>query len=179
MDNEEKVKYLGDQLDTTGKAKTTIEDRKAKGYGIISDITAITDDIPLGQWRIPAALLLRKAMLVNGTMFNSECWQGKTISKDIEVLNKPDEALHRSLIDGHAKTPCEFLHLEFGTVPFHIIHKGRRANFHQYILKKDKDELVKRVYSAQQSVKTSGDFCELISKDLEGLKVHMTENHIE
>jgi hypothetical protein len=115
MKQSEKVKYLGDQLDKSGKAKTTIEERKAKGFGIIADISAITDDIPLGPWRIQSALMLRQAMLVNGTMFNSECWQGKTVSSDIKVLNKADKGLHRSLVDGHAKTPLEFLHLEFGT----------------------------------------------------------------
>ena len=76
MENSVKVKYLGDQLDETGNAKATIDERKAKGFGIISDISAITDEIPLGPWRIKAALLLRQAMLINGTMFNSECWQG-------------------------------------------------------------------------------------------------------
>ena len=42
--NSEKVKYLGGQIYVTGKAKTIIEERKAKFYGIISEITAITDD---------------------------------------------------------------------------------------------------------------------------------------
>ena len=178
MKQSEKVKYLGDQLDKSGKAKATIEDRKAKGFGIVSDISAITDDIPLGPWRIQAALMLRQAMLVNGTMFNSECWQGKTVSTDIKVLNKPDQALHRALVDGHSKTPLEFLHLELGTVPLHIIHKGRRANYHQSILKSNTDELVNKIYRAQQSDSRSGDFCELISQDLEFLDIHMNENAI-
>ena len=178
MTNSDKVKYLGDQIDVTGKAKTTIEERKAKGYGIISEITAITDDIPLGQWRIQAALMLRQAMLVNGTMFNSECWQGRTVSKDINVLSKPDEAMHRSLVNAHSKTPLEFLHMEFGTVPLNFIHKGRRANYHQHILKMEQPELVKQIYLAQQAESKPGDFCELISTDLEDLKVHMSEDHI-
>ena len=45
-----KVKYLGDQVAPKGSTKATIEERKAKGYGIIAEISAITDDIPLGPW---------------------------------------------------------------------------------------------------------------------------------
>ena len=49
MDTTNQVKYLGDEIDNTGKVKATIVKRKAKGFGIASEITAITDDIPLGQ----------------------------------------------------------------------------------------------------------------------------------
>ena len=126
INNAEEVKYLVDERDKTGKVKAVINKRKAnfKGFGIASEITTITDDIPLGQWRIQAGIMLRQAMLVNGTLFNSECWQGKDVQKDISNLNKPDKALHQSLVSAHAKTPLEFLHLEFGTAPFHIIHAG-------------------------------------------------------
>ena len=44
-----------------------------------------------------AGLMLRQAMLVNATLFNSDCWQGKDVAKDIKSLNKPDKALHRKL----------------------------------------------------------------------------------
>ena len=55
----DQIKYLGDEIDKSGKNKATIEKRKANGFGIASDITAITDDIPLGQWRLQAGLMLR------------------------------------------------------------------------------------------------------------------------
>ena len=73
---------------------------KAKGFGIISEISAITDDIPLCPWRIKSALL-------NGTMFNSECWKSRNISKEILELTKPDQALHRNLVNGHSKVLLE------------------------------------------------------------------------
>ena len=81
--------------------------------------------------------------------FNSGCWQGKIVAKDINVLSKPDEAMHRSLVIAHSKTPLEYLHMEFGTVPFNVIHKGRRANYHPHILKMKQPELVKQLYLAQ------------------------------
>ena len=179
MQNQEQVKYLGDELVATGTARATIDKRTAKGFGITSDITAITDDIPLGQWRIQAGLLLRQAMLVNGTLFNSECWQGKEVSKDILLLSKPDQALHRSLISAHSKTPLEFLYLEFGTAPFQFIHAGRRAKYQQYILQKETEELIKQVYSAQKVESVPGDFCELVTESLRSLDIHMNEHQIE
>ena len=43
MNEAVKVKYLGDQVAQKGSTKATIEERKAKGFGIIADISAITD----------------------------------------------------------------------------------------------------------------------------------------
>ena len=91
-------------------------------------------------------------------MFNSECWQGKEVFKDILLLNKPDQALHRSLISAHSTTPLEFLHLEFGTASFQFIHAGRRAKYQQYILQKESEELIKQIYSAQKVESVPGDF---------------------
>ena len=70
------------------------------------------------------------------------------------------------------------MHLEFGTVPLNIIHKGRRANYQQHVLKKEKTELVRKVYSAQEDNIKSGDFCQFVSSDLKDLNVHMSEQQI-
>ena len=94
-------------------------------------------------------------------------------------LNKPDQALLRSLVDGHSKVPLEFLHLEMGTVPLQFIHKGRRLNFHQYLLQKDSDELVRKIYTTQLNDSKPGDFCNLVSQDMNELGIHMNEDHIE
>ena len=94
-------------------------------------------------------------------------------------LNKPDQALLRSLVDGHSKVPLEFLHLEMGTVPLQFIHKGRRLNFHQYLLQKDSDELVRKIYTTQLNDSKAGDFCNLVSQDMNELGIHMNEDHRE
>ena len=41
MKNSEKEKYLGDQITKFGNIKATIEDRVAKGYGIVSEIKTL------------------------------------------------------------------------------------------------------------------------------------------
>ena len=60
----------------SGRIKPTILSRISKGYGAISNILAITNEVPLAHWRIEAGLKLRQAMFLNGTLFNSEAWQG-------------------------------------------------------------------------------------------------------
>ena len=47
MESSTQEKYLGDVIDKSGKSKIDIEKRKSKGYGIISDILAIINEIPL------------------------------------------------------------------------------------------------------------------------------------
>ena len=54
--------------------KATIEERKTKGYGILSEITAILNDIPLGSKLFEMGMTLRQAWFINGTLYNSEVW---------------------------------------------------------------------------------------------------------
>ena len=113
-------KYLGDIVDKSGKIKNTIEDRKSKGFGIVSDILAILNDIPLGKHKIEIGLMLRQAMLINGVLFNSEAWHAIK-ENEVKILESVDEHLLRSIVGAHAKTPVEFLYLETGTMPIRFI----------------------------------------------------------
>ena len=74
--------------------------------------------------------------------------------------------------------PLEYMHLEMGTVPLQFVHKGRRLNFHKYILNKDPEELVSKIYEAQQDSSVPGDFCNLIYEDMNDLDIHMSKDHI-
>ena len=69
-----KEKYLGDYMTNLANPKATIHDRKQKGYGILSKMKAILDDIPLGSKRFEIGCTLRESWFVNGTIFNSEIW---------------------------------------------------------------------------------------------------------
>ena len=42
-------KYLGDIVNTNGNQRATVKDRKSKGYGIVSQVLAITKEAPLGK----------------------------------------------------------------------------------------------------------------------------------
>ena len=46
MESSTQEKYLGDVIDKSGKSKINIDKRKSKGYEIISNILAISNEIP-------------------------------------------------------------------------------------------------------------------------------------
>ena len=47
MENSNQERYLGDVVDKSGKNRPNIEARKAKGFGILSNIMAIVNEVPL------------------------------------------------------------------------------------------------------------------------------------
>ena len=74
MEQSKQETYLGDVIDKSGTIRPNIDIRKAKGFGIVSNILAIVNEVPLGHWKIEAGLRLRQAMFINGILFNSEAW---------------------------------------------------------------------------------------------------------
>ena len=168
MHDSTKEKYLGDLIDSSGTIRKTIEERKNKGYGIISEILAILEDIPLGRYKMEIGLLLRQAMLLNGILFNSESWHSVS-ETEYRMLETVDEHLLRALVKGHSKTPLEFLYLEAGVIPIRYIISSRRLIYHQMILQRDDNEITKKIYLAQKDDTTPGDFVELIEKDFKSI----------
>ena len=67
MRNSNKEKYLGDVI-SNGKIRSTIEERRNKGFGLVNEILAILDEIPLGRFRIEIGLRLWQAILLNGIL---------------------------------------------------------------------------------------------------------------
>ena len=118
-------KYLGDVVNTNGKIKHTIEDRKSRACAIVAEILAILADIPLGKYKMDIGLKLRQAMLLNGVLFNSEAWHGVS-DTDLKTLESIDEQLLRCLVSAHAKTPLEFLYLESGAISIRLLISSRR-----------------------------------------------------
>ena len=164
MNESEQEKYLGDLVNSSGTIRKTIEERKGKGYGIVSEIIAILEEIPLGRHKLEIGLKLRQAMLINGILFNSEAWHSVS-ETELRILEVIDEHLLRALVKGHAKTPLEFLYLETGSIPIRFIIASRRLMYHQTILQRTENELTKRIYTAQLNDPTPGDFVELLSED--------------
>ena len=85
-------KYIGDFISDTGKINETIEERKRKAFGIVSDIIAILEEVPFGPHYIEAGLEMRNRMLINGILTNSEIWYGAK-DKLLENLEQVDEYL--------------------------------------------------------------------------------------
>ena len=76
----------------------------SKGFGIVTEILAILDEIPLGKYRVEIGLKLRQAMFLNGVLYNSEAWHAVT-NDDLKPLEKVDESLLRALLQKHPKAP--------------------------------------------------------------------------
>ena len=164
MKNSKKEKYLGDFIDESGKIKATIEDRVSKGWGIISEIKAILNEVPLGKFKVEIGLLLRQAMLVNGVLYNSEVWHSLS-PNDIIPLEKIDETLLRFILDAHPKAPLETLYLETGAIPIRYVIASRRMNYLQTILRRDENELTRKVFMAQIKNPSEGDYAELVKSN--------------
>ena len=87
-------------------------------------------------------------MLVNSILLNIDAWHSVTLTNIVQP-EKIDEQHLRFLVNSHSKTAREFLYLELGTIPIRYILVARRINFLQTILKRDKEELTKRILDVQ------------------------------
>ena len=100
-------------------------------------------------------------MLINGILYKSERWHCIT-NAQIVILESVDEALLRSILQAQSKTPREFLHLETGTIQLRWIVAQRRIQYMKHILSRKGNELIKKVFLAQQENPTTGDFVKLV-----------------
>ena len=71
----------------------------------------------------------------------------------------------------HCKSPKEFLYLETECIPLRWVSAQRRINYARYILRRNDDDLVKRILLAQKELPTKGDFVQLLEKDLKDLEL--------
>ena len=109
---------------------------------------ALVKEAPLGSYRVRAGLLLRQAILLNGTLFNSEAWHSLS-SSQVDSFDKLDQCLLRGLLGGHSKIPVPSLYLETSQVPLRYILACRRILCLHKILQRSKDDMIRRVYDAQ------------------------------
>ena len=122
----------------------------ARDMEFLGEIRAILNDIPLGSKRLETGLTLRESWFVNGTLYNSEVWCNYRESdlKELGVLNRK---ILRCIIGAHAKSPQEMLYLETNVLRIPDIVSLRRLMYYQTVLKKDKNEIVRKVFVAQQN----------------------------
>ena len=68
--------------------------------------------------------------------------------------------------------------METGSLPIPFILSSRRMIYLQVILKRDKNELLQRVYMAQKQCPTKGDYCELVAEDFKIINKELNDNAI-
>ena len=173
----ESVRYLGDIISASGSLRPCIEERRSKGWGKLSEITAILSELP-DRRQLEIGLKLRDTKLHNGILFNCEAWSS-TPDKDIKRLEQVDVGALKALVAGHSKCPTAFYFLEFGTLM--IKHKVmiKRLMYHHHILSRDDNELIKKVYNKQKEHYTKGDWFQTVKSDFQFIDVIMNENVIQ
>jgi hypothetical protein len=107
MKNISQEKYLGDLVNTTGNIKATVAVRVAKGYGIVSEIEAIINEVQLGKYKLEVGLQLMQAVLINGLLY----WVTATIIvlRLLFVLTHPRTVQHAPCFVMHATVHHIFL----------------------------------------------------------------------
>ena len=156
-------RYLGDIISSTGSLRDTIEDRRNKGWGKISDISAILSEMPDTR-KIEIGLKLRDAKLMNGMIYSSEAWS-KISDAEMVRLEQVDMALLLSLAEGHSKTSRAFVLLEFGVQKVRHIIMIRRLMYHHHLVTRPNDELIKKVYLKQKEDSLKGDWFRSLKED--------------
>ena len=156
MHNSNEETYLGDQITANGKHASTIAKRRARGYGIISDILLVLEKIYNSERRIRVGLELRQAWFVNSMLLNVEAWHNM-LQKDMNIITSMDKYLVRKIINSHSKAPVELLYLETGTVPVEYILASRRLNYFHTIITRNNNELTKQIYTQQKENPVKGD----------------------
>ena len=177
MGNSKSEKYLGDIIHKSGSIKPNLARRLSRGWGKVSEILAILKEAPLGKYKVMSGFILRKAMLLNTMLFNSEAWHNFDLNQ-IKAFEKIDEALIRGILVGHSKIPVPALYLEVGQVPVRFILACRRILYLQTILQRNPEELIFRVYTAQKNEPIAGDFCQLVQNDIQLLDLHLSDECI-
>ena len=178
MKKSECTKYLGNLVSSKGGICETIEDRRNKGWGKVSTIMGILEEVTLGSHRLEVGLMLRKSILVNSMLFSAEAWSGVT-EKHIKRLEVVDTALLRKLTGGHSKCGHEFHHLETGTLKIQHILTYLRLMYHHHILSRDKNETIKKEYLKQKQEYLKGDWFQLLQKDFQFIGIQMNETNIK
>jgi hypothetical protein len=171
MKDSNKEKYLGDFVTDKGNSKATIEDRKTRGYAVLSRISALLRDIPLGRKRIRVGIELRNAWFINGCFFNSEVWTGYSPS-DLKDLETIDHKIMKVITGAQAKVPTEMLYLETGQLEISHIMTVRRLMYLHNILSRHKSELIHKTFKAMKQKPVKDDWIHLVTKDL--MKIDMT-----
>ena len=176
MKSSEKEKYVGDILNKNATSSDTLKNRKIRGYAVLSQMTSILSDIPLGKRRIEMGLELRQAWFLNGVLFNSEVWIGTT-EKDLDDISVIDHKILRLITGSQAKAPTQMLYLETSTLPVRSVISVRRLMYLHTVLSRHEDELTRQFLDKMRGEPLKGDWIHLAIDDLN--KIGKNEEYIK
>ena len=169
-------KYLGDIISTSGSIKESVEDRRSKGWGKVTEISGILAVMPNIR-KIEIGLKMREAKLLNGMLFSTEAWTSIS-GAELTRIEQVDMALLSSLVDGHAKCSKAFILMEFGVLKIGHRITIRRLMFHHHIVTRDSKELIKKIYLKQKENCLKGDWYQTLEQDFQFIGVEIDDEQI-
>ena len=89
MKEENKIKYLGEILDSSGNINENIVDRSHKAIGLRNKLKSLITDISLGSFYFQICLTMRQSMYLSSILVNSESWYFLT-KKQLKLLESAD-----------------------------------------------------------------------------------------
>ena len=137
----------------------------------------ILNEICFGPYHFTVAKLLRETLFLSVMLLNSEVWINLT-QKNIDTLEKLDRILIKKILNSARSTPTSVMYLDT-CIPVRFLIQAKRLMFLHYILTRNEDEIVYKVYQMQKSSPVKGDWSELIKEDLKLFELnHLTEDEI-
>ena len=95
------------------------------------------------------------------------------------MLEVFDRNILRAILGAHSKVPSDILYLETGAIPITHVISVKRLVYLQNILQKHDDSIVKKVYLAQKTNPSNGDWTKLIECDKEKYNLNISDDIIE
>ena len=109
---------------------------------------------------------------------NAESWINVT-KLNLDDLEKPDTILQRKVLSITSNPSKCFMKLELGIIPVKFVIMKKRLLFLQYILKENKESMMRKVFDALKQDSRKGDFIHLTNCDRETLNLNFTDFEIE
>ena len=157
--------YLGDEISADGTNSLNIQQRVARGEGIISQLMTLLEKTSIGKHYFKIAILFRDSLFLSSILTNSESWYNLSKS-DVDQLEALDKTLLRRIFRVPESTPIAGLFLESGCVRIGTLIKARRINFLHYMLKLSRTEMMSEFFFAQWNHSSKNDWTEQVRKDL-------------
>ena len=148
MKKEENSSYLGDITSSSGCIDDTVEKRRQKGIGLVSQIMGRINNVSLGMHFFRISFILRNAMLVNGITTNAESWYNVkeahlTVFEDIDLLLLR-KILLRKIYNTSSKIAKEAMYVEGGILPVRYVIAKKKFMFLWAILNCGDYDLAKK-----------------------------------
>ena len=178
LEKVDKDKYLGDIISVDGRNTKNIIARKGKAIGITNKITSILQEMCFDPYYFEVALALRNSLFLSSVLVNSEAWYGLTDDEKSD-LEKQDEYLLRKILECPSNSPKCMLYLETGCKPIRFLIMMRQLMFLHYILKEEKDSLIRRFFETQARNPGRNDWVTTVRSNLEYLEIWLDFEQIE